>query len=245
MNIVVAMPTYNEKDNVGLMIERLCGDEFPKINRHKMSLLIIDDYSPDGTGQIVREKMKKYKNLYLSEGPKLGLGAGYRRGFDYAINVLKADAVMEMDVDFQHDPADIKRFVAEFDNGYDYILGSRFIHGGTIPSDWGFKRKFLSVVGNLVFRVAFLNFGIHDFTTGFRLARVKNFLDRINFEKVFLKSYAYKELLLCKMVDLGAKVKEIPIEFANREKGWSKMDSEDFFESLKVILIVWKERLLS
>ncbi len=244
--IVVCMPTYNERENIGRMIETLCKEEFPKIKDHEMMLLVFDDTSPDGTWQVVQEKMKKYKNLYLSLAKgKKGLGAGYARAFHYAIDKLKADAVMEMDADFQHDPKDVQRFVTEFDKGYDYIIGSRYISGGSIPAEWGFKRKFLSISGNLFSRAALWLWGVHDFTTGFRLARVKGLLDQINFDKIFCKSYAYKMRLLYEMKRHGAKIKEIPINFAAREKGWSKMDSEDFFESLKVIAQIWKERLSS
>ena len=244
-NIVVAMPTYNEAQNIGKMIDVLLGTEFPKVKGHKMVLLVIDDKSPDGTGRVVREKMKKYKDLYLLEEEKQGLGAAYIRGFNFAMDKLKADGIMEMDADFQHDPTDVKRFVAEFNKGYDYIVGARFIPGGSIPKDWGIKRVILSVGGNLCFRVTLWLWDIHDFTTGFRLARVKGFLDQLDFEKIFSKSYAYKVRLLYEARHRHMKIKEIPINFVSREKGWSKMDSEDFFESLKVIASIWKERLSS
>lgn len=245
MNIVITMPTYNEAENIGRMIDALFQEIFPKIKNHKMILLVMDDMSPDGTWKVVQEKTKKYKNLYLSLGKekKGGLGSAYIRGFRYAIDKLKADAIMEMDADFQHDPTDIPRFVAEFDKGNDYILGARLIPGGSIPKNWEFKRKFLSVVGNLVFQIGLLIWNLHDFTTGYRLARVKGFLDQMNFERIFSKSYAYKVRLLYEMRKLSAKIKEIPIQFASREKGWSKMDSEDFFESLKVIVTIWADRL--
>lgn len=241
--IVIAMPTYNEAKNIGRMIDTLVGKVFPKIKNHQMMLLVVDDSSPDGTGEIVKKKQAKYKNLYLLTGNKEGLGAAYTRGFHYAIDKLKADAVMEMDADFQHNPNDVPRFVAEFDNGYDYVIGSRLIAGGSIPANWRFKRKFLSIGGSLFARATLWVWEVHDFTTGFRLARVKGFLDQINFEKVFSKSYAYKIRLLYEMKRMGAKIKEIPIKFIEREKGWSKMEGQDFFESLKVIGSVWKERL--
>lgn len=242
-NIVVAMPTYNELDNIGKMIDVLCGEEFLKIKNHKMMLLVIDDRSPDGTGAVVQGKMKKYENLYLLEGEKQGLGAAYIRGFNYAMDKLKADGIMEMDADFQHDPTDVKRFVAEFDKGYDYIVGARFIPGGSIPRNWGIKRVILSVGGNLCFRATLWLWDIHDFTTGFRLARVKGFLDQLDFGKIFSKSYAYKVRLLYEARHRHKKIKEIPINFVSREKGWSKMDSEDFLESLKVIWKIRAERL--
>ena len=189
--------------------------------------------------------MKKYTNLHLLEGDKKGLGVAFTRGFKYAIENLKADAVMEMDGDFQHDPADVKRFVSEFDKGFDYILGSRFIKGGSIPNDWGFYRPFLSVVGNWFIRIVLWLRDIHDLTTGFRLARVKGFVDQIDFSKILSKSYAYKIHLLYEMRHQGAKIKEIPIKFVSREKGWSKMDSDDFIESLRVVLAIRTRGLLS
>jgi len=240
----VGMVTYNEAATIGKMIDVLVGQEFPKIKNHEMILLVIDDYSPDGTGKIVREKMKKYKNIFISEDVKKGLGPAYKRGFKYAIEKLRAGAVMEMDADFQHDPKDVKRFVAEFDKGADYVIGSRYISSGSIPSQWGFDRKFLSVVGNLVYRVGLLMFDIHDFTTGYRLARVKGFLDSINFEEVFSKkSFTYKTWLLYEIKKRRGKVVEIPIKFGLRETGDSKMTTNNIFDSLKLILDIWRARL--
>lgn len=241
--IIVGIVTYNEAATIGRMIDILVGQEFPKIKNFEMMLLVIDDYSPDGTGEIVKEKMKKYRGIYLSQGKKLGLGAAYSRGFKYAISELKADGVMEMDADFQHDPKDVKRFVAEFAKGADYILGSRYIANGSIPKEWGLDRKFLSIVGNVIYQVSLFMWDIHDFTTGFRLARVKGFLDNINFDKVFSKSFAYKTRLLYEMKKRGAKIKEIPIQFGLRETGDSKMTNNTFTESLKVIATIWADRL--
>lgn len=242
-NIVVVMPTYNEKDNIGQMVETLAGKVFPKIKGSKMMLLVVDDHSPDGTGDIVREKAKKYNNVYLLEGDKEGLGAAYARGFRYAMDKLKADALMEMDADFQHDPNDVPRFVEMFDKGYDYVIGSRYISGGSIPKEWSVDRKFLSVVGNLVYQSTLFIWEVHDFTTGFRLARVKGFLEKMNFEKIFSRSFAYKTRLLYEMKKRGAKIKEIPITFNTRELGDSKMTTNTFAESLKVIAVIWANRL--
>lgn len=241
-NIVIVIPTYNESENIGRLLDILFKDEFPKIKDHKMMVLVVDDHSPDGTWKIVKDLQKKYKNLYLDDSlTKRGLGGAYIDGFNYAIKKLKADALMEMDADFQHDPKDVKRFVAEFDKGSDYVIGARYIKGGSIPKDWGFKRVFLSVGGNLFTRTALAlwMWDIHDFTTGFRLARVKGFLDQMDFSKIFSRSYSYKMRLLYEMKRRHAKVTEIPINFAHREKGWSKMDSDDFKESLKVIAQIW------
>ena len=184
MKIVVVIPTYNEAGTVGQVVEELVGKVFPKIKGHEMELLVVDDHSPDGTGKIIREKMKKYRRISLLEGEKQGIGMAYARGFRYAITKMGAGAVMEMDGDFQHDPQDVPRFIAELDKGYDYIIGSRYVPGGAIPKEWTIDRKFFSVVGNLIYQVSLLMFDVHDFTTGFRLARVHGYLDRINFEMV-------------------------------------------------------------
>lgn len=244
MNIVIVMPTFNEGENIGRMIDILAGDQFPKIKSHKLYLLVVDSHSPDGTWKIVQEKSKKYKSvILLDEGGKYGLGKAYVDGFNYAIKQLKADAVMEMDADFQHDPADITRFVAEFDKGYDYILGTRYSDGGSIPKEWGFDRKFLSIVGNVTYQFGLLIFDVHDFTTGYRLARVKGFLETINFDKVFSRSFAYKTRLLYEMKKRGAKIKEIPIKFGLRKVGDSKMTNNTITESIKVIALIWADRL--
>ena len=244
-NIIICMPTYNEKDNVGKMIDTLFQKIFPLIKKHKMMLLIFDDTSPDGTWKIVQEKMKKYKDLYLSLAKgKQGLGAGYARAFRYAIDELKADGVMEMDVDFQHDPKDIPRFVKAFDEGADYIIGSRYISNGSIPKEWDWDRKFLSVVGNLFYQYTLLMWNVHDFTTGYRLARV-SVLNKVNFDKVFLKSFAYKTKLLEAIRRQGAKIVEIPIKFGLRGSGDSKMTTNTIADSLKIVVDIWQERLLS
>lgn len=99
--IVVVLPTYNEKENIGEMIEVLENDIFPRINNHEMSILVVDDNSPDGTKEVVKEKMNKYKNLELSVGEKEGLGKAFNRGIDYVMAKMNADAVIKMDADFQ------------------------------------------------------------------------------------------------------------------------------------------------
>lgn len=243
---MVVIPTYNEITQTKRMIEVVLKQVFPKIKDHEMMLLYVDSHSPDGTWKLVQEESRKYpKQLFLlDEGGKYGLGKAYEHGFRYAIDKLKADAVMEMDSDFQHDPFDILRFVKEFDENADYVIGSRYIRGGSIPNEWSLDRKFLSVVGNLVYRVGLLMWDIHDFTTGYRLARVKGFLDNIDFNVTFSKkSFTYKTWLLYEMKKRGAKVVEIPIKFSLRSDGDSKMTTNNIFDSLWLILDIWKARL--
>lgn len=238
MKIVVIIPTYNERENIGKLLDILVSEEFPKIKKHEMQILIVDDKSPDGTAEVVRKKMENYKNIHLLLGDKQGLGVAYARGMKYAMEKLDADFVLEFDADFQHKPQDIKRLVAEIDKGYDYIIGSRYIKGGSIPREWGFNRKFLSVVGNLVARVLLIMPAVHDVTTGFKLTRVKGFLDKLDLDHLYSRSFAYKVQLLFQIVNLGAKVKEVPIEFQHREKGESKIIKNELGETLRVIFLL-------
>lgn len=243
--IVIVMPTYNEKGSIERMIDTLAVKIFPKIKDHEMQLLVVDGHSPDGTWKLVKEKAKKYpQQIFLyDEGGKHGLSAAYISGFNNAINKMHADGVMEMDADFQHDPEDIPRFLAEFDRGYDYIVGSRYVPGGSIPQEWTMDRKFLSVVGNLTYRIGLLMFDVHDFTTGYRLSRVNGFLDKMDLVKVFRnKSFTYKTFLLEEMKQRGAKIKEIPITFSVRTTGDSKMTTNNIIDSLITILVIWKRR---
>jgi len=109
--VVIIIPTYNEKENIGRMIDILEEEIFPKLKENQMEILVVDDKSPDGTAQIVEEKMKNFKNLTLNLGSKQGLGAAYKRGMEYAMEKMGAEAVVEFDADFQHDPKHIINLV--------------------------------------------------------------------------------------------------------------------------------------
>lgn len=235
MKVVVIIPTYNERENTTTMIDTLA-KVFAEIKDHQMNLLYVDGNSPDGTAEIIKSKQKKYKWLHLLvETKKEGLGMAYAKGMKYAMEKLKADYLMEFDGDFQHRPDDIPRLVAEIENNYDLIIGSRYIKGGSIPKQWGLDRKFLSVVGNLVARVCLLTPQIHDVTGGFRLSRAKGFMDQFDFNKLISRSFAYKVHTLFFMLNRGAKVKEVAIKFQHRTSGESKIIKNEMFETLRVI----------
>src|SRR5258708_34185927 len=139
MKIVVISPTYNERTNLQKLIPILEEEVFPQIKNHQLQLLIVDDNSPDGTGEVVKKFIKKWPNIELLQHEKEGLGAAYIRGMKYAMYSLKADAVIEFDSDFQHDPKDIVRFIKAMDESdADNIIGSRYIPGGQIPPEWSF-----------------------------------------------------------------------------------------------------------
>lgn len=237
--IVIVMPSYNEADNIGRMIKALFKDEFPKIKNAEMHLLVVDDNSPDGTGDLVKKEMKEYKNLHLLQGQKKGLGWAYVRGMRYAMDKLGADAIIEMDADFQHPPRFVKPMVEAYLNGADYVIGSRYIKGGSVPKEWALSRKAVSFFGNLFIRLVLLKPSIHDLTTGFRLAKVKGVLDKIDLEHLMeLERFAYKVDLLYQCMKNAKKTVEVPLEFAARTEDKSKFNPKEMISTFKVAIIL-------
>ena len=183
--------------------------------------------------------MLEYKNLHILQKEKEGLGWAYVRGFQNAIKDLHADAVIEMDADFQHPPRFVAPLVEEYLKGADYVIGSRYIKGGSVPKGWALFRKAVSYFGNLYIRIVFLNFKYHDMTTGFRLTRVKGVMDKIDLEHLMeLKRFAHKVHLFYLISKLAKKVVEVPLEFAERTKDISKFNTKETLASLKVATIL-------
>ena len=237
---VVVIPTYNEAGSIGKMIEYLFTRTFPNIKNWQIKILVVDDTSPDKTYEIVQKLEKIYPDLNLIINPnKQGIGAAYLIGFKYAMEKLQADAVFEMDGDFQHPPELIPVMLSKLDAGYDYVIGSRKIPGGSNPKGWGFKRVFLSEVGSLVARIIlffpFKNFfKVTDPTTGFKVTRVKGYVDHLNLDPAHLytKSFGYKFQLLFETLLLGAKFDEVPLVFNVRTSGESKIENQATVEML-------------
>ena len=227
MKTVIVLPTYNEKDNITELVT-LLQNEFKKIKKHEMHILVADDNSPDGTANVVKLMQKKYKNLHLLIGEKKGLGVAYIRGFDYAINKLGAKVVFSMDADLQHPPSMIPQFMKEIDSGQDLVIGSRYIKGGGTP-DWGLKRKIISKGGNFFARLVGGMYKIHDCTSGYRAIRVSVY-KKIDTKALATRGYAFLSTLLYELLSAGAKFKEIPLVFRDRQKGQTKMRTKDMVE---------------
>lgn len=234
------VPTYNEKENIGGLISAL-QLQFEQIPVHDMHILVVDDNSPDGTEDVVRQQMVNYFNVHLLTGEKAGLGAAYIRGMGHALSVLHADAVFEMDADFSHKPEDVPRMVAALDAGNDFVIGSRYVPGGTIPREWGFLRRMNSLFGNIVARYLAGMYKIKDCTAGFRAIRA-SVLNDIDLHKFQVRGYAFQVALLNAAVVNGARVKEIPVDFIDRTQGESKLGLSDIVE---FILNAWWIRLQS
>ncbi|MCK5123187.1 MAG: glycosyltransferase [Candidatus Pacebacteria bacterium] len=162
-------------------------------------------------------------------GEKEGLGKAYIRGFNYAIKKLKADFVFEMDADFSHNPLDIPRFLEAVENGYDFVIGSRYTEGGSIPNNWGFVRKLNSKFGNIFARFIAGLCRVKDCTAGYRCISTK-IIKKIDLENLNATGYSFQMNLLYEAIRIKAKVKEIPVDFIDREFGESKISFSDIKE---------------
>jgi len=222
MKIVIVLAAYNEKQNIEKIITILEEEVFPKIKNHDIGILVADDNSPDGTGDIVKELMKKWKNLDISSGEKKGLGAAYVRGMTYAIEKLNADVMFEMDADLQHDPYKVPEFIEKIEEGYDMVLGNRYSDGGSIPENWPWTRKMFSVVANIFVRTVFTKFSIHDWTGGYRALKKEVFLKEKP-ELTNYRGYIFQISFLHKAVRDGYKIGEVPFHFSDRTLGSSKI----------------------
>ena len=238
--ITVIMPTYNESENIGAMVEALAGDVFPALEKHKnvkMQLLVVDDNSPDGTGKIVEDHMKMHATVLLLRGPKRGLGYAYIRGMKYAMRDLGADAVIEMDADFQHPPRKVAELVGRYVEGADCVIGSRYVPEGGVPAEWAFYRRAISFLGNQFIRHFVFRGKIHDCTSGLRLTKVSGVLDKINLDALLCpESFAYKVDLLSQIIKVTRNIVEIPLQFQLRIKEKSKFSFREIYPTLKVAL---------
>lgn len=239
MNVVILLPTYNERENIEVLLDAL-HKEAKGISHHVYSYLVVDDLSPDGTGDIIRAYQKTHKDTYLLEEKKEGLGKALLRGMTYAVEKLHADYILQMDCDLSHDPARVPIFIKEIDNGADFVVGSRYIKGGSIPSNWGIHRKIFSVVGNAIVRFGLGFTYVHDWTGGFRAYAVKYYHQLKDQMKTY-GGYVFQIAFLHKAIQKGAHVVEVPIHFTDRKFGHSKIAPAEYIKN--VLLYVGTARL--
>jgi dolichol-phosphate mannosyltransferase len=208
----VCLPTYNERENVEPMVRAL--------GEHGVRVLVIDDNSPDGTGEIADRLAAELGYVGVLHRPrKEGLGPAYLAGFGRAL-ADGAELVLEMDCDFSHNPADVPRLIAEATAGADLVLGSRYVRGGSIGS-WGPLRRFVSAAGSLYARML-LGASIRDLTGGFKCYR-RAVLEAIDLDAITSKGYAFQIETTYRALRAGFRVVEVPIHFVDREEGGSKM----------------------
>jgi dolichol-phosphate mannosyltransferase len=229
MRALICLPTYDERENLEAMVRALGG-----LGLEGLEVLVIDDASPDGTGEIADRLAAELPWVHvLHRERKEGLGPAYLAGFRRALE-LGADLVLEMDCDFSHDPADVPRLVAAAEDA-DLVLGSRYVEGGG-TRNWGLVRRFISRGGSL-YAQGLLQLSLRDLTGGFKCYR-RAVLETIDLDAISSLGYAFQIETTYRTLRAGFRVVEIPITFSDREVGGSKMSKAIVLEA------IWKVPLL-
>jgi dolichol-phosphate mannosyltransferase len=220
-NATVCLPTYNERENLEAMVRAL--------EPLGVRVLVIDDNSPDGTGEIADRLASELDFVsVLHRDRKEGLGPAYIAGFRHAL-ADGAELILELDCDFSHDPADIPRLIAACESGADLALGSRYVHGGG-TENWGLGRRIVSWGGSFYARLL-LGVGIRDLTGGFKCYR-RHVLETIDLGAIGSKGYAFQIEITYRALRKGFRVVEVPIRFAERTAGRSKMSRSIVVEAI-------------
>lgn len=242
---VVIIPTYNERDNITRVVPAL-DSVFKLIKNWKMSILVVDDTSPDKTYEVVKDLQKKYTYLHLLiNQKKSGLGGAYLAGMKESFTQLNADVVFEFDADLSHDPKILPKMLEKIESGYDLVLGSRYIPGGSMAKEWGLHRKFLSYFGNLFINFVFFDFTVRDWTAGYRA------ITRKTYEAVHPKlhttrftGYTFQIGFLYNTLRQGFKVAEVPYVFVDRTIGESKIGAEYMKNTLLYIFEMRRKEIV-
>jgi dolichol-phosphate mannosyltransferase len=226
--VLVIVPTYNERDNVEPITTAILAAE------PRCDVLVVDDNSPDGTGQLADEMAARQPRIkVLHREKKQGLGKAYLHAFRWALE-HGYQFVLEMDADFSHDPKYLPRLIDEAKNGADLVLGSRYVDGGGTVN-WGPLRKLISRGGSLYAR-SILGVDVRDLTGGFKCFR-RSVLEALDLDSVKSTGYAFQIELTYRALKAGFNVREVPIVFEDRRVGQSKMSRKIFVEALTM---VWK-----
>ena len=224
---LVIIPTYNEEENIEKIIDSISSLDVD------FDILVIDDNSPDGTGEIVEKLKQRYKNLnLLRRQAKLGLGTAYITGFKWAIE-RGYDIIYEMDADFSHNPEDLMRLYSTCMNGIDLAIGSRYISGVNVVN-WPLGRVLMSYMASIYVRMV-TGLKVKDTTAGFK-AYKREVLETINLDNIRSRGYAFQIEMKFTTWKFGFSIKEIPIIFTERQEGASKMSGGIFNEALWGVL---------
>ncbi|MDK9719280.1 MAG: polyprenol monophosphomannose synthase [Trichlorobacter sp.] len=228
----VVIPTYNEQDNLQRLIEQVLQQDA------SLQVLVVDDNSPDGTGQLADELASTNDRINVLHRPgKLGLGSAYRDGFRRAMQ-LGADLLIEMDADFSHDPSILPIFLEQIKD-HDLVIGSRYLNGISVVN-WPLRRLMLSYGANWYTRLV-TGLTIMDCTSGFKCFR-RSLIELIDLDRVKSDGYSFQIEMHFRSAELGARICEVPIIFIDRRVGQSKMSKRIVREA---VLMVWKLKLSS
>ena len=230
MKILIISPTYNERKNIQLLVKKVLD---PNPDYH---LLVVDDNSPDGTAELVKDLQKSYSNLHLEVRPgKAGLGTAYLFGFKWALE-NGYEAIVQMDADLSHDPNDVPRLVSELKDN-DLVIGSRYVEGVSVVN-WPIRRLILSYGANMYSRTI-TGMPINDGTGGFKAWR-KDLLEKIDLDDVRSQGYSFQIEMNFRAWRKEARIKEMAIIFVDRTIGESKMSKAIMYEA---IWMVWRLRI--
>ncbi|MBI3366327.1 glycosyltransferase family 2 protein [Candidatus Roizmanbacteria bacterium] len=223
---VIILPTYNEVENIQKLIP-LIFQIAKTVPNWELHIVIVDSHSNDGTEEKVLTLIKKYPHLHLIRMKKEGLGKAYIEGFRIAIEKLNPYLLFEMDADLSHNPDDIPKLLKKVEEGSDFVIGARYIQGGSIPQNWGLHRKIFSVLANLFVRFGFMKPKISDWTSGFRA--IKSWIIKEAFDHIKRYSgYVFQIALLDYAITKNARISQIPIHFKDRTSGVSKINAPQF-----------------
>ena len=231
MKLAIVIPTYNEAETIPNLIKEL----FEKIKHlvEKLDILIIDDSSPDGTADIVRELVGEYEKItIIQRAKKMGLGAAYKEGFRYVLEKLDSELIVQMDADRSHQPGEIPNMLEKIKN-FDYLIASRHVEGSDVIG-WGMGRKITHSVAGAIAKVC-AKLEIKDSTSGFRMFKKKT-LEKINFNKIRSDGFAFQIEVLYQLKQLGMKGLEVPTIFVNRTEGSSKMGSTEMMQFITMCI---------
>lgn len=233
MESLIVVPTYNERENIERLLDDLLGLGFD------LEVLVVDDNSPDGTGQFVDEKCKRDPRVHVIHRPgKLGLGSAYIKAFKWALAETDAKYIFEMDADFSHDPGAIAGFLENIKNA-DLVVGSRYLDGITVMN-WPLSRLFLSVGANIYTRIV-TGMPIKDATGGFKCFR-REVLEALPLDNIKSDGYSFQIEMNFLAWKRKFRIIEIPIVFVDRQEGTSKMSRRIIYEAA---FLVWKLRFTS
>jgi len=231
-NVLAIIPTYNERENIQYVIDRVLATD-PRV-----AILVVDDASPDGTGDMVEDIAKENARVNLLSRPgKMGLGTAYVAGFKYALE-RGYDAVIEIDADLSHNPDDIPRLIKYAGDAH-FVIGSRYVSGVNVVN-WPLQRLLLSYAASVYSR-AVTGMPFRDLTAGFALIR-REVLEAINLDRIHSNGYSFQIEVKFKAWKRGFRLVECPIIFTERSQGRSKMSKRIVYEA---IFMVWKLRFAS
>ena len=237
MQTMVVIPTYNEASNLSPIV-----GELRSLDVSNLQILVVDDNSPDGTGDLADDLSRRYPGEFhvIHRSGKMGLGTAYIAGFRFVLG-HGADRIVQMDADFSHSPSYIPRFLEELD-GHDVVVGSRYAEGGQLDERWSFGRYLLSWWANSVYTRLILGVDVKDATAGFKCWK-REVLEAIDLDSIKSGGYVFQVEMAYVTEKLGFRVLEVPIYFEDRRIGQSKMDVLIKLEAAwRVWQVKWRHR---